>query len=51
MHKILGSFQTGETPGNDDIPIEFYKIFWPLIGVFMIDSFNEAYDNKRMFSL
>ena len=48
--KILGSFQTGKTPGNDGIPIEFYKTFWPIIGVFMIDSFNEAYDNKEMSS-
>ena len=48
--KILGSFQTGKTPGNDGIPIEFYKTFWPLIGGFMVDSFNEAYDNKEMSS-
>ena len=48
--KIVGSFQTGKTPGNEGIPIEFYKTFWPLIGVFMIDSFIEAYDNKEMSS-
>ena len=48
--KILGSFQTGKTPGNDGIPIEFYKTFWPLIGTLMTDSFNEAYDNKEMSS-
>lgn len=48
--KILGSFQTGKTPGNDGIPIEFYKTFCPLIGGFMVDSFNEAYDNKEMSS-
>ena len=48
--KILGSFQTGKTPGNDGIPIEFYKTFWPLIGDFMVNSFNEAYDNKEMSS-
>ena len=46
--KILGSFQIGKTPGNDGIPIEFYKTFWPLIGGFMVDSFNEAYDYKEM---
>ena len=28
---ILGSFQVGKTPGNDGIPIGFYKIFWPLM--------------------
>ena len=47
---ILGSFQGGKTPGNDGIPIEFYKIFWPLIGEFLIASFNEAFDNKEMSS-
>ena len=45
---ILGAFQLGKTPGNDGIPIEFYKIFWPLIGKFLIASFNEAFDNKEM---
>ena len=45
---ILGAFQLGKTPGNDGIPIEFYKIFWPLIGEFLIASFNEAFDNKEM---
>ena len=47
---ILGSFQVGKTPGNDGFPIEFYKIFWPLIGEFLIASFNEAFDNKEMSS-
>ena len=46
--KTLGSFQMGKTPGNDGIPIEFNKMFWPLIGDFMVNSFNEAYDNKEM---
>ena len=30
-YNILESFQTDKTPGNDGIPIEFYKVFWPLI--------------------
>ena len=38
----------GKTPGNDGIPIELYKIFWPLIGKFLIASFNEALHNKAM---
>lgn len=50
VKKKLGSFQTGKTPGNDGIPIGFCKTFWPLIGGFMVDSFNEAYDNKEMSS-
>ena len=45
---ILGSFHTGKTPGNDGIPIEFYKTFWPLFGKFLVDSFNEAFNRKEM---
>ena len=48
--KILSSFQTGKTPGNDGLLIEFYKTFWPLIGKLMTDSFNEAFDKKEMSS-
>ena len=47
---ILGSFQIGKTPGNNGIPIEIYKIFWPLIGEFLIASFHEGFDNKEMSS-
>ena len=47
---ILGSFQTGKTPGNDGIPIKFDKTFSGiiLIGKLMTDSFNEAFDKKEM---
>ena len=45
---ILSTFQTGKTPGSDGIPLEFYKIFWSLIGKLMTDSFNEAYLKKEM---
>ena len=47
---ILSSFQTGKTPSNDGIPVEFYKIFWPLMGKLMTDSFNEAFCKKEMSS-
>ena len=45
---ILNSFKTGKTPGNDGIPVEFYRVFWPWLGKFMVDSFNEAYNKKEM---
>ena len=48
---ILNSFKTGKTPRNDGIPVEFYRVFWPLLGKFMVDSFNEAYNKKRNVSL
>ena len=44
---ILSPFQIGKTSGNDGILVEFYKIFWPLIGKLMTDSFNEALSQKR----
>ena len=44
----MNSFKTGKTPGNDGIPVEFYRVFWPLLGKFMVDSFNEAYNKKEM---
>ena len=44
---ILSSFQTGKTPGNDGILVEFYKTFWPLIGNLMTDSINEAFLKKN----
>ena len=47
---ILSSFQTGKTPRNDGLPIEFYKTIWPLIGKLMTGSFNEAFDKKEMSS-
>ena len=28
---LLECFQNNKTPGNDGIPIEFYKKFWPLV--------------------
>ena len=45
---ILNSFKAGKTPGNDGIPVELYRVFWPLLGKFMVDSFNEAYNKKEM---
>ena len=47
-YRILNSFKTGKTPGNDGIPVEFYRVFWPLLGKFMVESFNEAYNKKEM---
>ena len=47
---ILSSFQTGKTPGSDEIPVECYKTFCPLIGKLMTDSLNEGFLKKEMSS-
>ena len=45
---VLHSFATGKTSGNDGLPIEFYKTFWPTEGKILVQVFNEAYNAKEM---
>ena len=45
--EVLQSFATAKTPGNDGIPIEFYKTFWPAIGKLLVESLNEAFNKKN----
>ena len=47
-HKLLDSFQNNKTPGNDGIPIEFYKKFWSLISDPFINSINECFEKGEM---
>ena len=41
--KVLSAFENNKTPGNDGLSIEFYKLFWPEFGTFLVDSLNYAY--------
>ena len=36
---ILGSFQNNKAPGNDGIPIEFYKKLWSVILILLLNVF------------
>ena len=45
---VLQSFALGKTPGNDGLPTEFYKTFWPTVGEILVQVFNEAYNAKEM---
>ena len=38
LKAVLDSFQNNKSPGNDGIPIEFYKVCWDLIS----DSFRKC---------
>jgi len=40
---IIKNMKNNKTPGNDGIPVEFYKIFWKKIGKFLMSSINEAF--------
>ena len=44
----LKSFKPNKTPGNDGLPVEFYKKFWPVIGQLCVDCFNYAYENGEL---
>ena len=47
---ILETFQNNKAPGNDGIPVEFYKKLWPLISEPFIKCVNECFENKELSS-
>ena len=50
LEVLLDSFDNNKTPGNDGIPIEFYKIFWPVISDSFMDCINESFEKGEMSS-
>ena len=46
--KALDKFDNGKTPGNDGIPVEFYKTFLNSVGVFMTEVFNHSFELGQM---
>ena len=47
---ILETFQNNKAPGNDGIPIKFYRKFWPLISEPFIKCVNECFETKELSS-
>ena len=47
---ILETFQNNKAPGNDSIPVEFYKKLWPIISEPFIKYVNECFENKELSS-
>ena len=39
----LGALARGKRPGVDGLPAEFYRTFWDVLGVEMVEVFNEAF--------
>ena len=48
--KALETFQLNKAPGNDGIPVEFYKTFWSLISDPFIRCANECFEKGEMSS-
>ena len=47
-YKVLDTFQNNKTPGNDGIPIEFYRKFWPIISGSFLKCVNVTFVKKEM---
>ena len=45
---LLERFQNNKTPGNDGIPIEFYRKFWQLISEPFTKCVNECFEKGEM---
>ena len=46
--ELLDTFQSNKSPGNDGIPAEFYRKFWPLISESFIRCANECFEKGEM---
>ncbi|KAI5108303.1 NACHT, LRR and PYD domains-containing protein 12-like, partial [Silurus meridionalis] len=42
LWKPLQIMESGKAPGFDGLPIEFYKVFWEVLGEDLLDVFNES---------
>ena len=45
---MLETFQNNKVPGNDGIPVEFYKRFWTLLSEPFVNCANECFENMEM---
>jgi hypothetical protein len=48
LYAALKMTQNGKTPGSDGLPAEFYKIFWPKIKNYVLNSINQAHHNNSL---
>ena len=46
--KVLNSFALNKAPGNDGLPVEFYRTFWDSVGKLLVDCFNESFIKGEM---
>lgn len=47
-YAIIKTFKNNKAPGNDGIPIEFYKKFFSIFGQIMVRSFNESFEHGEL---
>ena len=37
-----------KSPGEDGLPVEFYKAFWKQLGSFLVKMYNECFESKEL---
>ena len=48
--EVLNSFPLNKVPGNDGLPVEFYKIFWASVGNRLVECFNVSFEKGELSS-
>ena len=46
--KSLQLFENNKSPGDDGLTVEFYKVFWNIVGDLMVESLNYSYDDGEL---
>ena len=46
--QALEPFDPGKTPGNDGLPVKFYKTFWASLDDYLTDVFNSSFEYEEM---
>ena len=47
-YNSLKSFQKNKTPGNDGLTVEFYLVFWPILGKHLVECYNYAHEHGEL---
>lgn len=48
VESALYSFKKDTVPGNDGLPVEFYRAFWPLIGAELVEVYQESLNKGEL---
>ena len=49
-YQALKGMKWNKSPGNDGFTAEFYFTFWPMLGKYIVEAFNESYDMGMLSS-
>lgn len=48
LERAVWAMSNNKTPGSDGLPAEFYKKFWFIIGKWILDCFNAAFEGGKL---